>query len=212
MSPVICVSIGNIRFEQVMKVLQHSDMAEIRIDLLDLTDDQLKDVFSSHGNLIATCRPGKHSEEMRLELLQEALRTGATMVDIELETDETIRKPLMELARRLNRKVLFSWHNDQETPSLEKLRTIIQSMFDAGADLVKIACLIQSDEDSARILGLYADFDNLIAIGMGEKGVITRLAAPLLGASFTYAGLDQHETAQGQLSKERMEDFYKFLL
>lgn len=212
MNPVICVSIGNIHFEEILQVLRQSDMAEIRIDLMDLTNDQLGDVFSSHKNLIATCRPGKHSEEMRLELLKDALRAGASMVDIEMEANEEVRKLVMAFARKLNRKVIISWHNYEATPSLKELRTVVQSMFDAGADLAKIACMIRSDEDSARILGLYADFDKLIAIGMGEKGVITRLAAPLLGAPFTYAGLDQIETAQGQLSRERMEDFYKYLL
>ncbi len=46
-----------------------------------------------------------------------------------------------------------------------------------------------------------ADFD-----GMGKDGRITRIAAPLLGAPFTYASLDNtRETASGQLDSRTLK-------
>jgi len=42
--------------------------------------------------------------------------------------------------------------------------------------------------------------DRVIALGLGPAGVVTRLAAPLLGAPFTYTSLRPgRETADGQL-------------
>jgi len=45
----------------------------------------------------------------------------------------------------------------------------------------------------------------MVIIGMGEQGVISRIAAPMLGAEFTFAaaGVGQ-ETAPGQISKDKL--------
>lgn len=210
MDPAICVSIGKVSYEEIPLILKHSVMAEIRMDLLELNTDQLHKIFSSHDNLIATCRPGIFQEYQRAELLQNALKSGAAYVDLEIETTEKWRKPIQLLAGSLGRKLILSWHNYENTPSAIELNSFVQSMFDAGADIAKIACQVNSPEDNAVLLSLYAEFKNLVAIGMGKQGIITRLAAPLLGAPFTFAATDAYETEVGQLSKSQMEEFYHF--
>ena len=45
----------------------------------------------------------------------------------------------------------------------------------------------------------------MVIIGMGEQGVISRVAAPLLGAEFTFAAAETgQETAPGQISKDKL--------
>ncbi len=45
----------------------------------------------------------------------------------------------------------------------------------------------------------------MVIIGMGEKGVISRIAAPMLGAEFTFAAPEAgKETAPGQISKDKL--------
>ena len=210
MDPVICVSIGSVSYEEVSAILSQSAMAEIRMDLLDMNADQYHRIFSSHNNLIATCRPGIYQERQRSELLQNALKSGAAYVDLEIETSEKWRKPIHLLAESLGRKLIISWHNYEKTPPAKELKSVVQSMFDARADIAKIACQVNSPEDNAVLLSLYAEFKNLVAIGMGKQGIITRLAAPLLGAPFTFAATDAFKTADGQLSKSQMEEFYHF--
>ena len=210
MQAMICVSIGKIPYEEISAILRQSPMAEIRMDLLDLSTDQLHEIFSSHNNLIATCRPGVHPEDQRSEMLQNALVSGAAYVDLEMEASEKWREPIQLLAESLKRKLIISWHNYENTPPAKELKSVVQSMFDAGADIAKIACQVNNEKDNAVLLGLYTEYKNLVAIGMGKQGIITRLAAPLLGAPFTFAATDAYETADGQLSRSRMEEFYHF--
>jgi 3-dehydroquinate dehydratase len=45
----------------------------------------------------------------------------------------------------------------------------------------------------------------MVIIGMGKLGVVTRIAAPLLGAEFTFAAPETgKETAPGQISKDKL--------
>jgi 3-dehydroquinate dehydratase-1 len=139
------------------------------------------------------------------------VEAGAAYVDIEIEAETLYKREIMQTARLQECQVILSYHNYENTPSRKQLETIIEQCFSQGADIVKIACQVHSEADSARILSLY-DYPNqlhqgkITAIGMGEKGKITRLAAPLLGAPFTYASQSTgKETAPGQLDKDKLE-------
>ena len=66
--------------------------------------------------------------------------------------------------------------------------------------------MVHSSRDNARLLGLLDDSKKIVVIGMGDKGRITRIAAPLLGSPFTFASLSKgKETAPGQIDKEKLE-------
>ncbi|MFA7551525.1 MAG: type I 3-dehydroquinate dehydratase [Bacteroidales bacterium] len=187
-------------------------MAEIRIDLLDLIPNQLEIIFSAHPNLIATCRPGKYNGEQRSSILIRSLLSGAAYVDVEAETPQSWRRPIIAEAHRLNRKVIVSWHCFDATPDEGYLHRLIGEMFDTGADIAKIACMPDSARDCARIMGLYARYTNLVALSMGEMGRISRMAAPMLGAPFTFTSISGQETAPGQLDYCTMEQFLNIYL
>ena len=53
-----------------------------------------------------------------------------------------------------NTKVILSHHDYKETPSDALLEAEVQEMFDAGADIAKIATTALRIEDSARMLAL----------------------------------------------------------
>lgn len=201
----ICVSIANTSFENILGVLEKVGMAEIRIDLLDLMPNQLEMVFSSHNNLIATCRQGRYDELQRASLLSRAMEAGAAWIDLEIETSPEWRKPLIELAQSKKCRIIISWHCFGKTPDDKELYEIVDSLYSAGADVAKIACLSNNRTDSARILTLYSKYRNLVAIGMGNKGLITRIAALSLGAPFTFASLEGNSTAPGQIDYIEME-------
>lgn len=207
----ICVSIGGIGYTELINRIKSIHFAEIRIDMLDFDNQQLKDLFLAHNNLIATCRYSKKYGDNRFEILQNCLEWGAAYVDIEIDTDEIQRKSIVDLAKKLGRKVIVSYHNYDSTPDAESLNTITQSLFDAGADIAKIACMVKLPEDNAKILGLYADFENLVAIGMGTAGIITRVIAPLMGAPFTFASVAGIETSPGQLDEHELSNIVNLL-
>ncbi|RPH32111.1 MAG: type I 3-dehydroquinate dehydratase [Bacteroidales bacterium] len=201
----ICVAIANASFENILGILEEVGMAEIRIDLLDLMPNQLEMVFASHNNLIATCRQGRYDDAQRASMLLRAINAGAAWVDLEIETSEEWRKPLIDLARSKRCKVIISWHCFGETPSDSELYRIVDSLYSAGADVAKIACLSNSSKDSARLMSLYSKYYNLVAIGMGKNGVISRIASLQLGAPFTFASIAGDTTAPGQVDYLEME-------
>lgn len=201
----ICVSIANTEFQDVLKILEEVGMAEIRIDLLDLMPNQLEMVFSSHKNLIATCRQGRYDDAQRASILARAIEAGAAWVDLEIETSPEWRKPLIDLARCKKCKVIISWHCFGKTPDDKEIIDIVDSLYAAGADVAKIACLSNNIADSSRILGLYSKYRRLVALGMGDAGKITRIAALSLGAPFTFASVQDNSTAPGQIEYKELE-------
>jgi 3-dehydroquinate dehydratase-1 len=216
---MICLCIGNPSVALCLELLPAVELAEIRLDGADLSPNEIRRIFTLHANLIATFRPkvGDDALEKRKMALLTAVEAGAAYVDIEIEAGAEYKKEIVQTARQHECQVILSYHNYENTPSKKHLETIIEQCFSQGADIAKIACQVHSEADSARILSLY-DYPGqlhqgkITAIGMGEKGKITRLAAPLLGAPFTYASQSTgKETAPGQLDKETLEKIFGWL-
>lgn len=89
---------------------------------------------------------------------------------------------------------------------MRELFEIIDSCFAKGADIAKLATMVHNRVDNARLMSLYSDSRPLVAIGMGEEGKLSRVMAPLLGASFTFAAADgEVGTAPGQISYSDMK-------
>jgi 3-dehydroquinate dehydratase type I len=197
---MICVSLAEKTTANVIAALPAFSFAEIRLDAVeDLTESGLRDIFAGHSRLIATHRPGRVPEPARIGRLLAAVEAGAAFVDVEIETEGGDIRTLAGAARARGCRVIVSYHNDRETPSRDVLEDIRSRGFAAGADLVKIACLSRGPGDNARLLGLLDHPRPTIVIGMGSLGRITRLAAPLLGAPFTYASPGEGKaTAAGQ--------------
>jgi len=187
-------------------------MAEIRLDLCGFNIDQIEQVFSSHPNLIATLRPGSYAENDQKERLRKAISAGAGLVDIEYESSDEYREAISSYARDHHCRVIISYHNYNETPDLNDLREIIRNCREYDADIIKIATTIETKADIIRVLSLYYSNDSIVAIGMGDKGKITRILAPFLGAPFTFASPDEGgSTAPGQITYSKLKSIIEAL-
>lgn len=209
---MICISLSGLSFPECITVIQQSEYAEIRIDLLDLSHDQFKELFNSKKNCIATCRSGKFTDDKKNSLLKMAIVAGARFVDIDYESLAPYREELTEFAHDHNAQVIISYHNFEKTPYPDFLDLVVNQSKKWKADRVKIATLAITKSDCSTIMALYARHENIIAFCMGELGKITRVAAPLLGAEFTYASWEDHRsTAPGQLTVAELNTIYKVL-
>jgi 3-dehydroquinate dehydratase-1 len=205
---MICVSLAEKNTDVCLEILEKVDMAEIRIDLAELSDKDIIKIFSARKKLIATCRPGKYSLSERIHKLKLAIESGATFLDIEYEADDDFRNVLSEFAHVHQCDVILSYHNYEMTPELDELEKIMHKCFELGADIAKIATMVKVNRDNSKILSLYKAPGRLVAIGMGELGKISRIVAPFLGAEFTYAALtDDSITAPGQISYDRLNKY-----
>ncbi|MFH0799264.1 MAG: type I 3-dehydroquinate dehydratase [Pseudomonadota bacterium] len=202
---MICVSISTAGFKSCMKSLRDAELAEIRLDKVGLSDEEINKLFSLPLKTIATCRPSALSSVKRMERLKKAIYAGAHYIDIELEASNSYKAELLRAARNHGCKVIISHHDNDKTPGRTCLKSIVDRCFDSGADIAKVACFSRSRADNARILSLYDDDRNIIALGLGSIGQFTRVAAILLGAPFTYASPAKGmETAAGQLDKKTL--------
>ncbi len=203
---MICISISDKNPDRCLSMLAKAEMAEIRLDLTGFDEDGIKKVFAYPKPLIATLRPGDYDDNERIAKLKLAVEAGAQYVDIEVESEPGYREELVNFAKKHQCKVIISYHNFDFTPLREDLEKIVATCIDYNADIVKVATMVKNDQEAAALFSLYDTLTNILAIGMGEKGKITRIMAPFLGAPFTFAAPDDGgNTAPGQLTYSRMK-------
>ena len=203
---MICVTLAETTVEACRSLLNDLTFAEIRLDAMKVTADDVRALFSGHDNLVATCRPGVKSDDERRSLLLAAVEAGASFVDVEVESAPSLREEIIGKARSKGCKVIVSYHNYEETPEREELLRIASRCFDMGADIAKISCMAKSARDNARLLGLLDSARPVVVIGMGKTGSVTRVLAPLLGSPFTYAAYAPgKEVVEGQLDRHTVK-------
>ena len=204
---MICLSIGKATVEECLEIIKDAELAEIRLDLNIYHEDETEKIFSSGANLIATCREGKYNPIERKFIMQKAIESGAKYIDVELTCDFDMRSYIINAAKLADCKVIISYHNYEKCPSKEHLNDILKRCFSSKADIAKIVCKVNSSQDNVNIMSLYEQDKEIISFGMGELGRITRIAAPFLGAPFTYAyPKGRRRTAHGQFSEEKLKE------
>lgn len=208
----ICVSIGEETYADTLKVLQAVDFAEIRLDMSDMVDDEIRSVFSQPKVLVATCRKGRYDDTQRLHRLKVAIQAGAKYVDIETEANPVFQHEARVCALEHNCKVIISYHNFISTPAPLFLEEMVQVCLSQGADLVKLVTTAHYPVECSRLLSLYRYHKNLVAFAMGDVGKITRVASLYLGAPFTYASVSTKKSvAAGQLSHHVISEIMRLM-
>ncbi len=77
---------------------------------------------------------------------------------------------------------------------------------------MKLATKIHANEDIKTLIRLLLDKkpnEEMIVIGMGDKGKITRLINPLLGSYLTYASTEYSQSAPGQIPINLLRAVYQ---
>ena len=209
---MICVSLGGVSYKSCLKILSEVDMAEIRMDRMKLTQNEIKNVFSFHPQLIATCRPGSAGEEKRKNLLLAAIHSGAAYIDLEVNSKGSFIKEIIQEAKKKNCQVIISYHNFKMTPAAGDLTKMVNRCFALGADIAKVSCFVKFRRDNARLLSLLDYPRPVVVTGMGPLGRITRIAAHFCGSPITYVSWSKgKETALGQLEKSEIETIWRLI-
>jgi 3-dehydroquinate dehydratase I len=209
---MICISIGNTDFNTALEKARSEELIELRLDLLKLTDEQVSTICSQSSQTIIAYHPGKVSDSERLKKLKSAILAGAEFVDAEWDADEEFLGEIVPFARGHDCRVIISYLDENITPVKRELEHIVKECSMSGADIVKIVCRVNSVADNARLLSLYSLGKNIIALGLGNLGKITRIAAPFAGAEFTYASSGRNSAAsESPLSKSAIERTFRLL-
>jgi 3-dehydroquinate dehydratase type I len=201
----------------IKEVNRLADLIELRADYLRgaklalLLENRQKPFIVTHRSKE---EGGKYKgeERKRLSFLQEAIDLGADYIDVELATERSSLQGLIRNKR--GTQVILSFHDFRRTPSPKELQRLFGQMIRLGADVIKIVPFAKSWEDNLNILSLIpfakARRQKIVAFCMGEKGKISRIFSPFLGAAWTYASLNQSRaSAPGQLTVRELTDIWK---
>ena len=193
---MICTTIQNKELPEILKALEGLEMAEIRLDRCALEDEEIETLFEGADiPLVATCRMAEEPDAPRL--LELAIMSGAKYADLEMEAPAAVGRRIREACRNYGTVLIRSYHNFENTPSRELLRSLAERCRSFGGEVVKIVTTATSKADIAAVQSLYADAapGSLIAFCMGDEGRESRLDALKLGAPYTYACLSEEESA-----------------
>jgi|694.fasta_scaffold10305_10 3-dehydroquinate dehydratase-1 len=208
-----CYTLQERKKEAVVKIVQSGDLYEVRLDKANFQINDIHKIFSASTNLMATFRPVKGiADSDRFEALKTAINAGARFVDLEHDLNKKYFNELMLIARTNGCSVIVSYHDYEKTDGIHELRVIAQKCKDLGADLVKIATNINHIEDIKNLLALYAYIHDILVIGMGDKGSLTRLMSMYYQAPLVYTFFNpKNKVADGQLSDKELVKLHKFL-
>ena len=126
---MVCVTVAEKSVEACLRALEGLSFAEIRIDAMDVKPDDLQPIFSCGKTLVATCRPGRFSDDERLRLLLASIDAGASFVDVEVDSAREYRAVVIEKARSRDCRVIVSFHDYEKTPERTDLLRIVAPLF-----------------------------------------------------------------------------------
>jgi 3-dehydroquinate dehydratase/shikimate dehydrogenase len=221
----ICAPTTAAAVAQMEQAYPLADCLELRIDRIrDCHLERLMRQRQAGKQILVTNRREdegggfRGSERERITLLKQAVALGADLVDIEVRTVKPLLRELKTVIVRQGSRtqLIISFHDLEGTPAESALQKRFDACSKSGADIVKLCTYARDMEDNLRVLGLipYARKRGqaIIAFCMGEKGRISRVMAPLLGSSLSYASLDKGaESAPGQLTIGEMKEILKIL-
>ena len=207
------------------------DLVEWRVDAFDTLLDRrsVQETLSAlHARsqalpLLFTCRAPQEgglqplAPEARLSLYHMAITSGQVdLVDVELSSGPDMIRELGEMCRPADVKLILSYHNFDHTPDPDALLKTLQDAEQSGADIAKIAVMPKNGQDVLTLLNVtWAARSTclkipLIAIAMGEAGMITRIAGGLFGSDRTFAS-GTAPTAPGQLPIDDLRQAWSVL-
>ena len=213
--PRICAVIVSNDPEAVKRVEPLVELFEARIDLIGARWQelvkQLKKPWIACNRSAEEGGSWRGSESKRREELLKAIELGASIIDVELVTGNL--KEIVQLIKK-NAKCLLSFHDLKGTPSLDRMREIVQKELEAGADICKIITTAQRFEDNLAVLQLISDFPKtrVVSFAMGPLGCASRILCPLVGGDFIYASIEEgKESASGQITVRDLRKIYGML-
>ena len=223
----ICVSVCAQNAQElgssVERAARLADIIELRLDCLpgaelDKALSGLDALLSSHAKpFILTLRPAEQGGLREIDALNRIVfwldrlgpeRAKGELLDIELD----VARLLMQKEGLDWSRVICSYHDFSGTGSGPE--NLYQQMKQTPAGVIKIAIRALDATDSIPIFKLLerakGEGREIIAVAMGEAGIVTRILGPSRGSFLTYGALDKgRATAPGQPTAEELANLYR---
>jgi 3-dehydroquinate dehydratase/shikimate dehydrogenase len=222
--PRVCVAITAADpaelVEKAEALVRDNSLLEFRLDYISkpaLTLPKVKHFLETHPGtmVIATCRRVASGGKFRgsiasqLDILSKASAIGCQLVDLELQTAVKC-KPAQLQHLRTHSALILSFHDFRGT---KKLDETLEKMRAFPADYYKVvgtASTLSDNVSMIQFLGRESDNHSLVALCMGEQGLISRVLGVRAGSVFTFASVTAgEETAPGQISAQELRSVYR---
>jgi 3-dehydroquinate dehydratase-1 len=152
------------------------------------------------------------TEQERFELFSDLI-TGVDGVDIELRSE--ILRDVVALARDHDKAVLISNHDYKTTQPTATLEAKLDEALILNPDYVKFATTVNTPEEYHQLVDFTQEDGtegDLITVGMGAYGPLSRIALPASGSQLIYAYAGDQAAAAGQMhyreTHEQLKRFY----
>jgi 3-dehydroquinate dehydratase/shikimate dehydrogenase len=206
-----------------------ADLIELRLDYL-----QGDELFKALSNLpalisgrtrpvIVTLRPAEQGGQREMDNLTRIIfwvehflhgKPHVDFADIELDLALLFMQREKEEGRELFNwdRVICSHHDFKGVPN--NLPQIYEQMATTPARILKIAVQANDVTDCLPIFRLLeqarSEGREMIAVAMGQAGIVTRILAPARGAYLTYGSQDDEQrTAPGQIGAVELRELYR---
>ena len=171
--------------------------------------------------VIITCRPKSEGgffpgdESERKIILEEAIASGVSYIDIEISIPDKERKILMSAAADAGVKVVASIH-EEGVPSSDDIVAVVRDNSEKG-EILKLCWTTESQQESLKLVEasweLKGEGLTFSIMGLGPGGDWTRLHAPILEQSLVYATLqnDFHLGDKGLVNVRDLRDAWTLM-
>jgi 3-dehydroquinate dehydratase len=170
--------------EAIRAIGARHDMVEVRVDAFSGAAVDFGALRAATAKpMIVTNRGGAPAD------FAAVYGAGIELVDVEFGRDPGPRRD----------RVVLSHHDFQSVPDLDALSREMRAL---GCAHTKIAVTPRSFADNARVLATIAP--GMTLIGMGARGLYSRILAPFLGSELAFVG----SAAPGQFGLQRALEIY----
>lgn len=200
-----------------------ADILEFRLDNLhdhlDAAESCMASVPASTG-ILTTVRhfdeggAVRIAAEERVAIYRRFLERS-DFIDVELRSLELPGfGALVEEAKARGVTVIISFHDFENCPSRVDLFETVERSYDLGADIAKVAVVVEKFPEIQLLVELVEAFrdegEEISAMGMGSLGRISRLTLGKAGSCLNYGYLEE-PNAHGQLSASRLKEILAIL-
>lgn len=231
----LCVHRASELVDAVARAAQVADIIELRLDYLSEQElsqatEEMSAVLATRDRpIVLTLRPAEYggaraiSSEDRLYFRLNCLWISdrdepVIFCDVELDLALLLRQREKEGNDIVGwgvcdwTRTICSYHDFVGTPA--DLERIYEDLASTESRILKIA--VQAD-DAMECIPIFRLLERaqregreLIAIAMGQSGIMTRVLGPSRGSFLTYGSLDEEsETAPGQLTASELRELYR---
>lgn len=216
--PIFVKSPDQAQADMARAAEQGADLIELRVDFAEGSDNVLALIRQSPCPCIVTRRrtqEGGHcadSDQDRHAFAASIAASGqAAYVDVELHTLLAVGASRLTLPPRETRAgLIVSYHDFTGRPA--KLHQVLEDLHAQPGEVSKLVTTARTIRDNAETFELLQLAPRpMIALAMGEAGLLSRVLAGKFGGFLTFASLDGGSaTAPGQVTIREILSLYRF--